>query len=76
MFLFAMVSENFHFFNTTNHFGGNRMKKRKTSKKAFLSALSLSVATGALVVSAPVATDAADKSFLDVSANLDHHGSR
>ncbi|MFC5589118.1 S-layer homology domain-containing protein [Sporosarcina soli] len=49
------------------------MKKRKASKKAFLSALSLSVATGALVVSVPLATEAADKSFSDVKANMDHY---
>ena len=46
---------------------------KKSSRNTFLSALSLAVAAGAVVVAAPVHADAAAKSFSDVPAGYEHH---
>lgn len=46
---------------------------KKTARKSFLSALSLSLAAGAVVVAAPTSADAATTSFSDVAPSLDHH---
>ena len=45
---------------------------KNSARKSFLSALSLSLAAGAVVVAAP-ATASAATSFTDVSSSLDHH---
>ncbi|MCG7343980.1 S-layer homology domain-containing protein [Sporosarcina sp. ACRSL] len=47
---------------------------KNSARKSFLSALSLSLAAGAVVVAAPTSADAAT-SFRDVPTDLDHHDS-
>lgn len=44
-----------------------------SARKSFLSALSLSLAAGAIVVAAPASADAAVTSFKDVGTNSQHH---
>ncbi|MFS0689440.1 S-layer homology domain-containing protein [Sporosarcina sp. 179-K 8C2 HS] len=48
---------------------------KNSARKSFLSALSLSLAAGAVVVAAPASADAATISFKDVPTDLDHHAS-
>lgn len=47
---------------------------KNSARKSFLSALSLSLAAGAVVLAAPASADAAT-SFRDVPTDLDHHAS-